>query len=592
MVEGEPHQPTSFASKKEMFAYVNSQLDAVMSTQPSQKPIVNMLAALGNLSALLFYAYNALANPHAELQSLPVNWVGFYLVTSPTSLALGPFQGRVACTKIHVGRGVCGTAVLQRKTLVVSDVHLFPGHIACDGDSNSEIVVPVLQKHQGSNPAAPPPSVVAVLDIDSTVMDFFSREEDAPFLEAVVQELSTRIAFPLADDITTKRPFGVADSAPTTSASTESAGSHAAKTSVVYAPTGVEGPTVASVLTGVTKPAQLLDGASSVVTPLVYASRDGWEFQFTEIPKMQSQDEQRLLETRLSVQSLPEMMFPGNGLRIISPGGDLVFEFDAFRVLQSGARIHQSTSQQRQLQSSLPDGDSTNIIPEVFGGHTDRLRVPSSPSWEASRRHFRVFDPKIDWAWRHRYYGFAEGEDAAPLLQHRHRIVEDSSALIDYETLKRQDLPIRMFGKCTLFEDDLHDNGMVLSSLKFRVMDSCFFILLRHITHVHGCGTGVRDVRLFGTFRDSKLVSTKPQTSSFGFEHAVVIEEQWRYCTSPPAMTQQPSAPIEGGGDALAAGIWNEHTADRLVEQIPVVDTKHFRIERTTTTTTTTTITL
>ena len=102
-------------------------------------------------------------------------WTGFYIVKN-NELVLGPFQGPVACTRIALGKGVCGTAWQQAKTLIVPDVDAFPGHIACSSLSRSEIVVPVF--HNGK--------VVAVLDVDSELLDQFN-ETDALYLEQIVK---------------------------------------------------------------------------------------------------------------------------------------------------------------------------------------------------------------------------------------------------------------------------------------------------------------------------------------------------------------------------------------------------------------------
>lgn len=121
-----------------------------------------------------------LANFCAALrQAFGFFWVGFYLVEGE-ELILGPFQGDIACTRIRRGRGVCGTAWAEDKTLVVADVDAFPGHIACSSSSRSEIVVPV---HDASG------TVVAVLDIDSSVLADFSAL-DAEALERYVQLLT------------------------------------------------------------------------------------------------------------------------------------------------------------------------------------------------------------------------------------------------------------------------------------------------------------------------------------------------------------------------------------------------------------------
>ena len=95
-----------------------------------------------------------------------LNWAGFYLVRND-ALLLGPFQGKTACVNIAKGKGVCGTAFEKDETQLIPDVHQFPGHIACDSASNSEIVVPI--HHEGK--------VVAVLDIDSPSFDRFSQED-------------------------------------------------------------------------------------------------------------------------------------------------------------------------------------------------------------------------------------------------------------------------------------------------------------------------------------------------------------------------------------------------------------------------------
>ena len=124
---------------------------------------------LANISALIY----------DELFDL--NWAGFYLMRDG-KLILGPFQGKLACTQIPIGKGVCGTAVAENKTMLVENVHEFPGHIACDSASNSEIVIPV--RHDGE--------VIGVLDIDSPLVGRFS-EEDKAGLEKLVSVLEAHI---------------------------------------------------------------------------------------------------------------------------------------------------------------------------------------------------------------------------------------------------------------------------------------------------------------------------------------------------------------------------------------------------------------
>ncbi len=116
--------------------------------------VQHRIANLANAAALLYQ----------ELEDL--NWAGFYLMEGGR-LVLGPFQGKPACIEIPVGRGVCGTAVQEGRTQLVPDVHLFPGHIACDSDSNSEIVVPLRVRGQ----------IAGVLDLDSPWPGRFDTED-------------------------------------------------------------------------------------------------------------------------------------------------------------------------------------------------------------------------------------------------------------------------------------------------------------------------------------------------------------------------------------------------------------------------------
>jgi len=134
---------------------------------------VNYPALLAQAAALVEgvpYRVANLANISALLwQNLPqINWAGFYL-REEDSLILGPFQGKPACIRIPLGKGVCGTAAEENRTVRVEDVHCFPGHIACDADSNSEIVIPLRREGQ----------VWAVLDIDSPLTGRFSPEDQA-----------------------------------------------------------------------------------------------------------------------------------------------------------------------------------------------------------------------------------------------------------------------------------------------------------------------------------------------------------------------------------------------------------------------------
>lgn len=122
-----------------------------------------------------------MANISAYINDLldDINWVGFYLYKD-NMLVLGPFQGHVACNRIKPGQGVCGTSAKERKTIIVDDVHLFKGHIACDSQSQSEIVIPLIKNNQ----------LLGVLDIDSPIKKRFTGK-DQKLLEDLVSMFIT-----------------------------------------------------------------------------------------------------------------------------------------------------------------------------------------------------------------------------------------------------------------------------------------------------------------------------------------------------------------------------------------------------------------
>lgn len=134
----------------------------------------DLVANAANLAALLYHGLPEL------------NWAGFYFLQGEV-LVLGPFQGKPACTRIALGKGVCGTAASMREAVVVENVHAYPGHIACDGASNSEIVVPILKDG----------TLVGVLDLDSPAFGRFDAEDQAG-LESLVEVFveRTTIAVP------------------------------------------------------------------------------------------------------------------------------------------------------------------------------------------------------------------------------------------------------------------------------------------------------------------------------------------------------------------------------------------------------------
>jgi L-methionine (R)-S-oxide reductase len=151
------------APKTDVYAEMLRSADALTSGEP------DAVANMANIAALLW-------------EYLPdVNWTGFYRVVDG-ELVLGPFQGKAACIRIPFGKGVCGTAAQSGETQLVEDVHAFPGHIACDANSASELVVPV--RRNGS--------VIAVIDLDSPTLNRFDAE-DAKGVELLARMIADRI---------------------------------------------------------------------------------------------------------------------------------------------------------------------------------------------------------------------------------------------------------------------------------------------------------------------------------------------------------------------------------------------------------------
>jgi len=154
------------ADKRERYAALRAEIGAVISGEP------NITARYATAASLLAQAF-----PERFF------WTGFYVVDpdKPSELVVGPYQGTLGCLRIPIGKGVCGAAAAQRATIIVPDVHAFPGHIACDSRSNSEIVTPVFAKNG---------ALAAVLDVDSTEFNAFD-ETDQAGLEAICADLLT-----------------------------------------------------------------------------------------------------------------------------------------------------------------------------------------------------------------------------------------------------------------------------------------------------------------------------------------------------------------------------------------------------------------
>jgi L-methionine (R)-S-oxide reductase len=155
--------PADITDKNTLYPEIHRALQAVLTGESDR------IANLGNAAALLFWSLPA------------VNWAGFYLLKD-RELVLGPFQGKIACIRIKLGQGVCGRAAEQRQTLVVPNVHKFPGHIACDSASNSEIVVPLIKNE----------ALIGVLDIDSPEFARFD-DNDKTGLQEFVQILTAAL---------------------------------------------------------------------------------------------------------------------------------------------------------------------------------------------------------------------------------------------------------------------------------------------------------------------------------------------------------------------------------------------------------------
>ena len=156
-------------AEEERYRLLTSQLKSLLTKND------NLISNLSNCTAAIKEVFDK------------VSWVGFYLFDGE-KLYLGPFQGKVACTTIEMGKGVCGTAASRNESIIVTDVHKFPGHIACDSGSRSEIVVPILRRD----------SLIGVLDLDS--YDFNSFDEtDKKYLEEICKFLSDEI-FPSSND--------------------------------------------------------------------------------------------------------------------------------------------------------------------------------------------------------------------------------------------------------------------------------------------------------------------------------------------------------------------------------------------------------
>ena len=412
---------TSFDSKKAMYDYLDCQFQSVLVAKSKLSDFANLSIGLANASSMLFYSLNALADTAAPLQSLPVNWVGFYLLQSPLLMTLGPFQGRVACTEIRVGKGVCGTAVATAMTQLVRNVHLFPGHIACDGDSESELVVPI--RNSGG-------AIVGVLDVDSTRLGFFD-DEDQRRMEQLAEILGKTFVFPFA---------------------------------LLHEPR---------------IPHQRIEPVAKDDSPEQKSVVIGdWSISINRRRTIAGEEERKVLETKLSVLALPEILFPLNQVTIANAKGGLTLTIDAAGAIRNAIATHR-------------------VHPEWS---REGLRIRSAPSWAESK--FEKFDANVDWAWRSEYDGdWRDASGNAPSAA-----VAAPGDGINWPLLRDQSQPLLLFDHLELFEDDLHDCGTSELTVKVRVMPTAFFVLLRHFVRVDLSGATVRETRIFHELSKKQIV--------------------------------------------------------------------------------------
>ncbi|RNF17558.1 GAF domain-containing protein [Trypanosoma conorhini] len=446
-------------------------------------PHFNVMAVLSNVTAALFYEMNHHASPAATLQELPVNWLGLYLLQSPQLLALGPFQGRPTHMAIEMGHGVCGTAAQMGEVLIVPDAHAFPGHVPGDAVSKSEIAVPI--KSAAGH-------VVGVMNVVSTRRDFFD-EVDAAGLKNIAAILVLHVEFPMARTLA-KNPL-LADAASLQAAAVpsppplpgnhggsaeprvgEAAGPRAQAASLPSPATRI----AAAVITRappappVTKSTQVeVNTTAQKCSRWVSRRVGGWEFSVTEFSRILTQEEVRHYEEALGISAIPEIPFAFNTLRIApAERTDAPFvSFSLLEVLRSAAAFYRSKAYS---QSTLP-----------------QLQVPVAESWKHTQ--YTIVDAKVDWAWRNNYFGVDE-------WRCRLKPLEPSMPGVNWGLLKDRTLPILFFHQFDMMEDDLHDHGVVTSSVRIRVMSEAFFLLFRHFVRVDGYRVWMREVRLFQEF--------------------------------------------------------------------------------------------
>eukprot|EP00759_Apiculatamorpha_spiralis_P023141 PhF_6_TR27012/c0_g1_i2/m.39448/K08968/msrC; L-methionine (R)-S-oxide reductase len=419
--------------KVELYA----QLQEEVRTQLGKSPEGDYVSALANVSAAIYHKLN-----HGHELPFPVNWVGFYLMRGD-ALILGPFQGKPACVTIALGKGVCGTSALTRRTILVKDVHNFPGHIACDPDSNSEIVVPI------KIDATPAARVVAVLDLDSRVIGHFN-EEDQKGLFAISQLITAAgLKWPEYVPSTHSKAMPPNQDAP-----------HLTKTVMTRFPTPAVNPTNNNI------------------------SLHGWNVVSSRMDRIASSDAvARVEETLGGIHLMPEILFDATNAELCFPAKHLSLQFSALGALRNAKHYY--------------------TTPE-YALVKDSLKVQYAASWKKKgvRGDSSEFEAGIDWAFRNTYSGdLTINSHSVDITSH-----PTETQKINYDMLKKTDEKIVLYDVLDLFEDELHDCGSSKLSVRYRVMNTCFLFLLRHALRVDNVTFRLQDTRWFHDFSTSQLI--------------------------------------------------------------------------------------
>eukprot|EP00758_Cryptobia_borreli_P001571 Tbor_TRINITY_DN2351_c0_g1::TRINITY_DN2351_c0_g1_i1::g.86::m.86 len=524
---------SSFSSKDEMYEYIMkslkrdientmeqfSQFECRSGGNNSLQP--STICALSNAASLIFYIMNSdrryscegehskdidFSQTFHDRSFFKLNWVGFYFVINSSFLTLGPFQGKVASTLIEIGKGVCGTAVLLGKTQRVNDVQKFPGYNSCHMSSKSEIAVPI-RNQDGL--------IMGILDVHSTSIGNFD-DVDIRRLTEISVLLGSHLHFPGVADTKYQRMAG--------SIKGTLLGTDHSHTSILKAPE------CHSVFPA---PQPVCDGTSAVlnrenlcetnkkslpgnvnhVCPMIPTIRTkciGETLKVVEktFDRIYSNEEAKEWESSYNITHIPEILFPCNELHIFiakyksGSSGDSHYRNDYIHLCVNSLEFLKDAKKFYLTQS----------YKKLIETDEDFLKIPVSESWKNSN--FLTHDPAIDWAFRGEYLGtlfckLIEMEERRlffkPISETEHPPKHSS---INYEMLRRKDLDILFFGSFDLFEDDLHDAGVSKATVKFRVMPTCVFVLLRHVVRVDMAGAVCRDVRFYHEMTSSLPINS------------------------------------------------------------------------------------